>query len=417
MEAVLHIEPVFRNTHIPISVGHTEDVFYGEKLTSDGENVGDHTSHIRLGCPLEALDFGSNISQVPMVKTIEYSPDFSRASGNVYSETLHYFKDRKFLIPFRTKIRSGLGGGLRLNHLPSLNLVRDNVVGLSRGVSDPRLEIVTDILMKDQRESGNQNRPLQDWISEDLTQLLSAQASNPLTFNTDNITGMINRYSRQIHQTSNELSSQALKDIVSIIAPNGNRVPTRFMSNEPLQYSLGDVRHRLVNHPHNFKSFGRIPVEKLPRIDYNPFDFKEICELLDVIPLTDFNVDVVITHEAEIVFYHENLVIDRFNVFADYESGLYDPNVILADYIDGHTLNDILYKFVQFHSSITPEIAEAIEFEAVKFKIIKTISDEALILLYKAAGEAGDEPLCGVYFDIALQSLAPMSIIATPIVN
>jgi hypothetical protein len=417
MVAVLHAEPIFRNTHVPLNIGHNEDIFYGESVDHDSENTGAKSCHLRLGCPLEAVDLGSSASQIPMVKTIEYSPDFSRDSGNVYTETLHFFKDRKTFVPFRTTIRSGLGSGLRFNHLPSLNAVRNDIVGISRGVSDPRTEFVTDILLTDEMFRRRDSTALKDWIRDDLTRTLADETTSVLTFSDDIMACRINKYIRQLHETSSELTLTSLRDIVATLSPKPTLVPSNFLSTEPLKYSLDDMRMSMVNNPYNFKSFGRIPIDRFDNIDYNPPSFKMLAELIDTIPLTDFNVDMVISQDNDVEFFHDNILTDRFNVFSDYEAGAYDPKTIFDHYVNGYTANEIIHQFIQHHSAMTDALRDTLEHSAVKIKLIKTITDEAAVFLYAGNSDSKEKPFCGVYFDLALQSLAPLSIIATPIAN
>lgn len=428
MESVLHIEPIVRHTQAPFSIGHSDYIFYGEQLTTDGENVGTPTTNlrlgcplkvadIRLGCPLETPDFGSTLTQIPLVKTIECTPDLSRDEGFVYSETLHYVKDRKYLIPFRSKLRSGLGQNLRISHLPSLNVIRKDLIGMSNTICDPRSEIVSDILLRDEIFHKYPNHPLKDWITEELTPSLSRKTTNELSFDTSDISSMINRYIHQVHRTPYELNYHFLKDLTSIVAAESSLVPTRFLSEDYVCRHLTDFRNSLIPHELNLRSLGRIKVESLHRIEYNPFEFKQVCEIFDNIPLTDFNADFVLNPENDIVFYHEHIAIDRLGLFADNDAGLYTAKTIIDDYFSSEVLNDILKLFLYYHNGITEEIENIIYNSAVKIKIIKTITDEAAVFLYDVDNRPGDPPLCGVYFDIALLSLAPMSIMLEPIAN
>ncbi len=428
MESVLHIEPIVRHTQAPFSIGHSDYIFYGEQLTDDGENIGTPTANlrlgcplkvadIRLGCPLETPDYGSTLTQIPLIKTIECVPDLSRNEGFVYSETLHYLKDRKYLIPFRSKLRSGLGQNLRISHLPSLNIIRKELIGMSNTVCDPRSEIVSDILLKDEIFHKNPNHPLKDWITEELTPSLSRKTTNELSFDTSNISSMINRYICQIHRTPSELNHQSLKDLTSIVALDSSLTPTRFLSEDFICRHLTDFRNSLTSHEINLKSLGRIKVDSLHRIEYNPFEFRQVCELFDHIPLTDFNVDIVLSPENDVIFYHEHIAVDRLGLFADNDAGLYTPKTIIDDNFNGQVLGDILKLFLDYHNGITEEIENIIYNHAIKIKIIKTITDEAAVFLYDVNGEPNDPPLCGVYFDIALLSLAPMSIMFEPIAN
>lgn len=430
MDAVLHIEPINRSIPAPITVGHKDFVFYGEKLTEDDENIGSPSSSVllgcpfnpsysksdfRVGCPLESLDVGSTQTSIPVIKTIEYAPDYTRPKGHVYTETLHYLKDNKHLIPFRSKIRTGLGQNSRITHLPSLNAIRHDITGHRETIKDPRSEIVADLLLRDQSFLRRNNYPLRDWINTELIGELDRTPVNELSFHTGKITSVIHRYINQVRSTSSELSTESLNTIRSVINPENKITPPVYFSKNAISKTLGDFREASINHGFDFSSLGRIPIERVERVEYNPFSFQDICDLIDRIPITDFNVDFVFGMEGNIEFYHEHIAFDRFSVFADNDLNLYPPGTIIKDYFDAFTLNEIIEKFITAHSGITNDIAEILDYEPVKIKIIKTITDEAAILLYRYNGTNHEPPLCGVYFDIAIQSLAPLSIIQEPL--
>lgn len=422
MESVLHIEPITRQAPAPLMVGHTDHMFYGESLTHDDENVGDITSHMSLGAPLHALDDGSHSAHVPLVKTIEYMPDFSRNEGNVYLETTHYLHDKKFLVPFRTKLRSGIGTGMRLNHLPSLNYARGEISpALPQPVTDPRSEIVQDVALRDSIFERRNNKHLRDWLTHELCPMLDLRPYAPLSFDPDIINKMIPRYINQVRDTPSEFGPRDLKAISEIICPVHPRdermIPASFQVGDPVIHHILDVRQKLVPNTFNFRSLGSIPVDTLDRIEYNPGKFQDICDLLDCIPLTDFNIDLVLNLDQEIVFYNEHLAINRFGMIADVDLGKYCAENVVRDYINGETLNEILDRFETFHQGINDEIRETIKYQMVKIKLIKTLSDEAAILLYRVDSAPDDPPMCGVYFDIALQSLAPISVIPVPVPN
>ena len=417
MEAILHIEPIVRNTPAPLSVGHSDYIFYGERLTADDENIGMCSSNLSLGCPLESLDQGNHMSHVPLVKTIDYMPDLSCRDGHVYAETLHYLKNKHELIPYRSKLRTGLGQGIRFTHIPGLNAIRESLTGTSLRVCDPRSDIIEDVLLRDKSFEKHGNSALRDWVEDELIGSLSHKTTTEFSFSTGPLRNMTHRYIAKIHQTPSEITTRHLKDILSIVSPESNYTPIQYLTDVPISKSLLDFRNRLIPHQLNFRSFGQIPIEKINRIQRNPFEFQDICELLDCIPLSDFNVDIVVTHDCDVVFYHEHVALDRLGAVEENETGLYSTEYLLKDYLTGEVLNDILKKFMFHHNDLTEEIEELIDYHAVKMKIIKTSTDEAAILLYNANGTSEDKALCGVYFDIALQSLSPMSIMREPIMN
>lgn len=411
MEAVLHVEPITRSTPAPLSIGYSDYLFFGERVDDDDENLGHTASNIRLGCPLVADDLGSTRTSIPLVKTFEYAPDPSRKKGNVYSETTHFFLDQKYLIPFRSKICSGLGQGLRLTHVPGLNEIRRHVTGMSEPVCDARADIVTDLLQRDQRFSQTRNRPLYDWISEDLSPNLSKLTTSNLSFDTGQTSRMIHRYMDQVHRTSNDLTQRHVRDISSILTPEVALTPVHFSSADPIIRPLQQFRNHLIPHSLDLKSFGTIPLADLDKVDYNPFQFQAVCDLLDSIPLTDFNLDLIVSTDCTIELFHINVGVNRIAQFRDSDLGLYHPKSILEDYLSEGVMEDIIRRFYHYHSNMTDELRDELRSKSVKLKIVKTITDEAIILLYRSNSTSHEPPLCGVYFDIALQSLAPMTIV------
>lgn len=416
MEAILHIQPITRQTQAPLHIGHIDHISYGEILTEDGENIGTPSSYMALGCPLHTPDMGSTRSHIPLVKTIEYVPDPLRDQGHIYSETLHYIKDKKLLIPYRTKIHSGAGQGLRLSHLPSLNVIRQDITGVTETVCDPRQEIVLDLLMKDSFFEKHRGMPLHDWLCDELTMFLSHYPVNELVFGKEPITTMVQNYVQQIKHTPFDLTPKGLKDIVRTIIPPSSSIPSHYFSTSPLERPFNQFKEHFINTGADFTLLKQIPVRQLSCIDYNPPEFKEVCEALDKIPLTDFNIDLVVNTGNEIEFYHEHLAINRFASFDD--AGIYQyANNDLMDHFDFSFVNTLLGKFVHHHSHLDSELIDIIHTQPLKIKVMKTMNDEAAILLYRYDSDSKETPLCGVYFDIALQSLSPLSIIAESIPN
>lgn len=412
MESVLHIEPIIRRTTAPLSIGHTDYIWYGEKnIGEDDDPMGTFAASTRLGCPLEEVDHGSTRSHVPLVKTIEYMPDFHRNAGHVYIETVHYFKDMKYLIPVRTKIHSGFSQGLRIAHLPSLNYARQELGGLGWSVCDSRSEIVTELLNNDAYFENRSNHPVMDWIRDDLTNILSTSTITDIRFDTDRLDRMIHRYRQQVQATPHEMSAHHLKDILSIISLENETFPTEYISQDVIARPIWDVKRRLQPHTLDLASRGRIPVEKLPRIEYNPFYFQPVLGLIDRSPLTDFNIDVIIQADNSISFIHDHVATNRLSAFVDNDLGAFTTETLISDLVNEETLRGILKRFLKYHTGIDEEIRSILCTQPVKMKLMKTIADEALILLYKHNSSSADDPLCGVYFDIALQSLAPLTII------
>jgi hypothetical protein len=397
-------------------------MFYGETLTHDDENIGDITSHMSLGAPLCAMDDGSHAAHVPLVKTVEYMPDFTRDEGNIYLETTHYLHKNQSLVPFRCKLRSGLGTGMRFNHLPSLNFARQQISPvIPQLVCDPRAEIIHDVALRDTIFQKRRNQPLRDWLAYDLAPALDHRPFTPLSFDVDDINRMIPRYINQVRDTPTEFTQRDLKAIADTIAPfqltDERMIPGSYHLSEPIIRPLSGVKPLLVPNSFDFRSLGNIPIRKLERIEYNPHKFQDVCDLLDCIELTDFNIDVIVDLDSQISFYAEHLAINRYGAIHDVDIGAFMAESVFRECVGGEELNEILDRFVKFHQGIDNEIRDLITMSPVKIKLIKTFSDEAAILLYEHDSAPDDPPLCGVYFDIALQSLAPMSVIPLPVPN
>jgi len=412
MECVLHVQPIVRRINVPITIGHTEYLFYGEHPEEEGENpVGDTAACTRLGCPLEDIDCGQKRSNISLVKTFEFMPDLTRRSGNVYMDTIHYFKDQKYLIPLTTKIHSGLSNGLRVSHLPSLNFIRKDLTGLDHRVCESRSELVSELLKNDSHFLKNKNHPVTDWVRDDLIYALSSSQITDTQFDINKFLSMIRAYMSRIKSTPHELTRYHLQSVLDVIGLEQETIPVSYVSSDVLAKPVLDVRRLLVPHEVDLRSHGKINVDNLPMIDYNPKGFAPIMVLLDDLPVTDLNIDVVVEPDGSISFVHEHIVMNRLGEFDDNDIGMYAPESLVEDLIAEDVLQDILKRFVKHHSSIDDDLRNIICTEPIKIKIIKTIEDESLILLYRYNSKSGDDPLCGVHFDIALESLAPLSII------
>jgi hypothetical protein len=372
-----------------------------------------------VGEPLDTPEAGRHTQlQLPLVKTIGRTPDFTRDTGSLYVESIHYVHNNH-LIPFRSKVRSGLGASVRFTHLPSLNLSRSLITGFNHPVIDPRADIITDMMLRDNHFHKRPNMPLREWITEELTPKLAHQQWNEMTFDVGGINQMIARYKEQIHRTHSELTQRSLGDIAKSVVGDFSMVLPQYTVNEPIQRHRLDFANRLVPCPIDFKSYGELRFDNFSgdKMEYNPFTFQSFCDLLDAIPLSDFNVDVIVDTEGEIRHYIEHLAHDRIGMFQDNDTGIYAPTTLLKEYFDRMAMNDLLRTFAETHGGVTPEIEDVLSAEPVKIKLMKTITDEAAILVYRYDSGSDAELLCGVYFDIAAQSLSPMSIMHPPIPN
>lgn len=417
MESVLHAEPLVRAIDPPFSIGHHDYVFYGEAEGEDDER-GWALSHLKLGSPLQTPDLGSQRNQVSLVKTIGYYPDTSRHHGNIYTETLHYFDpERKFLIPYRTKLRSGLNQYQRLNHLPSLNLIRNLLNFEESPIVDAHAAIVNDLLLQERLFEKRNNKYLKSWIAEDLSVYLDHKSYNNLSFNTADFTKTVKKFSDYIHQTPYEFSLHNLKSISQLFSSDPNLVPIQYLSDTPIYFNRDLLQNRLVNCPVDLKSYGRLAIESLSQIERNPYWAQSIADTIDALSLTDINIDLIVSTDNEIDFYLEHLGVDRFCQFEDNDLRHYKAEDVIKETFDGYLLNDFLKSLVEKHDMIGDEIREIITNEPIKLKLLKTLSDEAAILLYRCQTRSTDHPLCGVYFDLAVSSLAPLSVVPQILAN
>lgn len=410
MESVLHISSISRPIEAPISIGHTEYLHYGEHDSDHDDPKGISAATMRLGYPLEMVDSGSTNTQIPLVKTIESMPDPSRPSGNIYLETIHYFKDQKHLIPIRTKMQSGPSQGLRITHLPSLAFARSHLSGDSRRPVSARSEIIPGLLEHDTYFTKNKNHPIVDWVSHEMNQFISDTPISDISFSGRDIGLVAQKFASQVKSTPYEINSHHIKDVVSTISLNKQVLPLSYHSQDVLHKTVAEAKLRVAPHNLDLRCYGRIPVENIPRLAKNTYGFERVLDLIDRVPLTDFNLDLVVGTDCSVQFFHENLAVNRLAMFADNELGSFSSESLLCDLLDPDSLKTILHCFLYFHPHLTEEVKDILTTQPVKLKLIKTLNDEAIILLYRHNARSDEEPLCGAYFDIAIQSLAPLSI-------
>jgi hypothetical protein len=411
MEAILHLEPIVREVDTPMSIGDTQFLFYGEGECDSDDEMGDPTANILLGHPLHTGDMGSSRDSIPLVKTIEYFRDHSRGGGDVFSETIHYYKDNKYLIPVRTKIKSGKMKGYRFNHLPSLNYIRNELVGVGPISCDPMTTILNDLILHDQVFKKKIDHPIIDWIQNDLIRAISDTPTADLNFSTDQIEHTILKLSSDIGRMPYyDMSSSHLKEILGHVTRDPSLLPIHYSSDDVLVRTINDFRNMAIPHSVDLRSTGRLRTSHIPRMARNPKSFHQVIEFLDNLPASDINIDLMVA-EDDITLFHKNVLVDRISHFDEPEFNEVSPALTNDLHIYPDTLINILEKFVHHHPSITDEIKEILIAEPVKMKIIKTITDEALILLYRYDSTSKDEPLCGVYFDIAVASIAPTSLV------
>lgn len=412
MESVLHIELLHRNITPPATVGFTEYITYGEREPNAVEETDDDiTIATRIGSP---LDSGPEPARpmIKLAKTFEYMPDLTRPKGDVFTETLHYLKDGKYLVPLRTKIHSGYFQGSRFAHLPSLNSVRADLSGVRDPVATMHPEIVQQLLQHDGWFQENRNHPAVEWVSEELLHKLTDLSFTDIRFNTDNVHQLIQNFVTRVKACSKyDLDAHQLKSIAQAIMPTKVAAPVTYQSGKTLYKPVHQVRRHLVHNHADLRSFGKLDITHIPNLEHNPYAFYNIAGLLDRLPVTDLNIDIIVDTDCEIRMYHENIVANRFAVFDDNDLGAFSSTSLIEELLDTNTLRMILKKFHDFHVCADDDVKDLLHHQPVKLKIIKTIEDEALILLFPQDSDKHDDPLCGVYFDIALQSLAPLTVL------
>lgn len=412
MSSILHVEGIGRSVTAPITIGETEAVFYGRSKSDEEENVGTPSGYMMIGAPLEGIDTGGNPeSYLPLVKTFECSPDYSKEAGDILTETVHYLDNRKNLIPIRTKMRSGSSSGLRLNHLPSLNHVRSKLIGVERPVCDPKIAMIEDLLNNDRIFLENKRHPIMEWISEDLVPNLLERPVNTLSFDKGYLNDLLYRYSLKIQDAPYaDMSQRYLSEVVKMLSPDTRTIPLNYNSDRIISKPLLDFKMRMVPHEVNFKSFGNINIDSNSPIVRNPKRFSNTIEFIDNLPFTDLNVDVVLA-DGGITLIYPHVILDRAAAFVDKDTRhLMEGNQYAEQQLEADELLDVLANFVHHHPSLNDEILDILVEQPIKMKIVKTILDEAAILIYRYNSTADEPPLCGVYFDIAALSLAPLSI-------
>lgn len=416
MESVLHIEPLHRPVSAPFTIGQFDILYYGDREISEenGDPLGEHAGHIRLGSPLQEMDAGSTRTHIPFVKTLECMPN-ATGKGFVYLDTVHYVADQQYLIPVRTKIHSGPSAGVRISHLPSLNHMRNTLTGDPQKVRGCYEEIVTNLLEHDSYFRRNQKHPVTEWIFDDLIHSLSSNPLVPISFSKDQPDEMVRSYIREVRDTPHELNARHLNAITRKISLVHETIPTALWSSDVVARPILDVKRRMVPHGHDFSSNGRLHTETLSSHVANHYKFQWLAEILDTVPLTDFNIDVVIDPTGAIVFYHENYAVNRFSVFADSGIGAEHTGTILQGIFTEHVLNELFTALVHYHPHLSDHNREVIIHNPIKLKIVKTICDEAAVVVFDAHSPKGSEPLCALSFDLALISLAPMTVVEEPI--
>lgn len=411
MESILHIQPISRNVDKPLCVGHSDYISVGKMSFDDEEDpVDEHAVQMLVGSPLVPVDHGSNRSHVPLFKSFECMPDSGRPGHQLYLETIHYLNDSRYLIPVRTKIQSGTSQGLRIGHLPSMNFIRLALSGDRVGVYDNRSMIITELLDRDGPLQKIKHRSVFDWVRDELVPYLDGSNSTEINFNVDSIESKIDNFRTAIMSAPHDISSHHVKDILRIVDFENKSYPIPYYSKDVVSHRIDDIERLCVPHSLDLRSYGKLDLSNMGRVDYNPAAFQKVCDLIDNIPLTDFNVEIICDTDGSTLFYHEHFAVHRLACLADHDLGAWNTDSLLHDLICQDTLAKIRKLFLQYHSQLNNRSYEILQNLPVKMKLVKTIEDEACIILYESNSSDKAEPLCGVYFDIALQSIAPITI-------
>lgn len=419
MSSILHFEPLRRQIAPPLAIGHSECVEFGSKLCAnpEEEEYAPPAASILMGAPLIDVTQSPAMDHVPLVKTIESVPDPDSDQGHIFCETLHFRTSDDLFIPIRHKVRSMSGGVARFTHLPSLNAVRQRLGGWSQPVADPRFEIINEMVLYDRYFHNNARHPIVDFVRDELLPAVSHATATPLHFDTHHVHQMVDTLVRDITNTPWEMNKHHLRMMLPNLVTNIHHLPVDLTSTDPVIVSLHDLKSRVQSHGVDLRSWGRIDISTIPRVDINPFRFRRIAELLDACPLTDLNIEAVVGVDNEIHMVPLYMAIDRLAEFSHCHQAVDDGDMAAEQLIHDVVNAKIMDLVFEHHTALTNEQRDILNTQAVKLKIIKTLSDEALILLYRGGHTPTEEPLCAIYFDFALMSLAPLSIIHQPIFN
>lgn len=419
MESILHLQPMVRAVLKPLTIGHKEYISLGEK-TFEGEEdpLGEHASQLRVGSPLEEnVDYGSKRSHIPLLKTLQFSTD-SENGGHVFLETVHYIQDEKYLVPLRSKIMSGRSKGIRIAHLPSLNHIRWDICGPTPSVSETRSFIVEELLDHDSGFEQLRKYPIMDWLRDEFVSHLSTSNVTDVDFDARRLELVAHRFRNQVCDLPFDLSPRILKTLGRALSLEHECYPTAYYSNKAIGHSIKDLTRFIIPPEAPFENDGPIETNAIPGLIYHPASFSAVANLIDNIPLSSFNVDVILSVDNEIVFYHEH---QAQTWTSRYYKGIKDigGEDLLSPLVNDMCIAEILKLFVMSHEYVrnNADVFEYLSTRAVKMKLIKTSEDEAVILLYRYNSSSTEDPLCGVYFDLALLSLAPLTTLENPILS
>ena len=411
MEAVLHIEKIEREVDFPLSFGDTDYLYYGESNNDDGMDEDAYTAEMRVGHPMTMADVGSTLSVIPMVKTFGVSKALDRNAPPLLTETTHVLADDKYLIPFKSKVHVGTTHAVRLSHLPGLRHIRNKIIGYEPRPQDPMGDIMEDLMTTDVRFQKKKAHPVMEWARDDLSHILANQAACPFGFAAKLFDDRITQFSNAILDVPYDLQRHNMRDVGRSILLQGENTPVDFCIPDVVSYSISTLRAGAIRGGDDLQSHGPLNVNHVPKMVRNPSYFNRVVEFFDQLPLTDINVDLLVTPRGEISLFHVNVAVNRMSWYSSEYPDRGIGEELLRGSLDSNTIRKIVKSIATFHPMLSHSESELLVNHGVKLKIIKTIMDELTILIYPYQSDEKADPICGVYFDISLLSLAPLSIV------
>ncbi len=414
MESILHIEPLTAEIKDEESVGETECVFYGSGELEEDDDVGRLASYIRLGAPLETIPVGLVSIPVRLAKSFELYPDLTGRYRNVFTETIHFINKGQF-VPIRTSVRVGPGETLKYTHIPSLDFARSSIAGsfpsaLPYYVRDPLSEMIDGIVKNDRSLKRKCRHPFVEWVNDDLHHLLSKQTTAISKFNGSHLVDKVTRFKNHVMDAPcTDMSSRYISDVIKNLLDGREYIPLWYQTDNPIRRTFDDFRIKTINHSGDFRSLGDISFIDKSSIITNPKKFLKTLNYLDSLPFTDLNIDIVFA-DGEISKVYTHIALDRISNFAfdwdQKESCVAD----MTHHLYVEDILEILREFVDYLQGRN-EVIDRLILEPLKIKIVKTIKDQVAFLIYHYNSGPEDSPLCGVYFNIPLLSLAPITLI------
>lgn len=410
MDTYLHIEPMHRVVNGPLSAGSTNFISFGER---DLENDG--YAGIVVGAPLTSIDSGAHCSQIPLMKSFEITNGSKRDDERVITETISFLTKDMSLLPVRTKIHTGSSEGNRICHTPSLNRVRELIVGMAFPVIPVNTEVVDILLNDDVQFQAMRDSQVAEWMRYDLMARLVRCPIGHVDFDGYATKKMVFEFANTACDIAGDMSIMQARELEGILNPESAAIPLRYADAHPIETRLALTNVGRISTGGDFKLADPLRIDHLPNIDRNPTAFRQILSLIDTLPLTDLNIDLVVGNDDDVLAVYANCVANRVRDYISGTSSAETAKLLMANLVNAPVVHEIMEKFATSHSSCSDDkIYHQISLRPIKLKIIKTIRDEILILLYAIDSTAKDLPICGVYYDIAIESLASMGLMFKP---